>query len=326
MISINSDKLLNDVRQACQGRKFLLIGDSIMRGMYKDLCCLLHGNSRLLQEKELLFNRHHVLANMLFGEKIEVFNINRTDSTLNQEKRACFNEDLHCHLHFNFTSRVWNSQIEKLIPSITRYDVIIFDSFIWDVTRYNDCDGKIYLENLDKCFSKLTVLNIPIIWVMLSPSTSTNSAFINQRLIEMNMAMIELMNKFSVHLFNMSDFMKSDCNTRHRDGIHFKPFGHRLISEQLIKFIVKLSADFGRVSRDQNPSLSNDNVHTSITASTVVQPNHQFHRIDRRRIYPPKKKSFKHRTMKSNSKIDYEASEAFGLAFGVAWRTFNNGQ
>jgi len=50
-----------------------------------------------------------------------------------------------------------------LLPSINNYDFIILQSFIWDVTRYNDNDGDIYLNNLDLCLSNLKELNKKVI-------------------------------------------------------------------------------------------------------------------------------------------------------------------
>ena len=69
-------------------KRVLIIDDSIMRGIYRDICCVLNNNSRLLYDYELKFNRHNVHANTLFGEQIELFHINRNNSTLNKEKRT----------------------------------------------------------------------------------------------------------------------------------------------------------------------------------------------------------------------------------------------
>ena len=43
-------------------KRVLIIGDSIMRGIYSDICCVLNNNSPLLYDYELKFNRHNVHA------------------------------------------------------------------------------------------------------------------------------------------------------------------------------------------------------------------------------------------------------------------------
>ncbi|CAF4220422.1 unnamed protein product, partial [Adineta steineri] len=59
-----------------QNKRVLIVGDSIMRDVYRDLCCLLTNNSRLLQETELMYNRHNLRNNSLFGDQVHSFHIN----------------------------------------------------------------------------------------------------------------------------------------------------------------------------------------------------------------------------------------------------------
>lgn len=167
------------------------------------------------------------------------------------------------------------------------------------------------------------MLKKPIIWVMLSSSASLKSAFSDKRLNEMRVAMTEVMNKFSVHVFDLSDFVKSDCNMIHRDGIHFTPLGHRLISKHLLKFVLTLSPDIGRSLTHSHPPISNDTSGTSTAASTAARTYKRSYRNASQYDYPPNKRSFTRRTIESSHDIDYRASEAFGLAFGIAWKTFN---
>ena len=66
----------------------LIIGDSIMRGIYRDVCCLLSNNSRLLKNEELVFNRHQIRQYNPFVDTIAVLHVDRTNSTLNREQRV----------------------------------------------------------------------------------------------------------------------------------------------------------------------------------------------------------------------------------------------
>ncbi len=84
---MTDDTFLQQIRDTFKNKRVLIMGDSIMRGLYKDICCVLNNNSRLLYANELTHNRHNIRANVLFGEKIDLFHFNRTDSTFNKEKR-----------------------------------------------------------------------------------------------------------------------------------------------------------------------------------------------------------------------------------------------
>jgi len=84
---MTDDTFLQQLRDIFKGKRVLIMGDSISRGLYKDICFVLNNNSRLLHPNELTFNRHNIHSNTLFGEKIDLFNINRTNSTLNKERR-----------------------------------------------------------------------------------------------------------------------------------------------------------------------------------------------------------------------------------------------
>ncbi len=75
-----------EVRELFKTQHVLLIGDSIMRGLFMDLACVLSGNARLLYSNELTFNRHQKHKG-IFGERIATLSTNRTNSTFNIEKR-----------------------------------------------------------------------------------------------------------------------------------------------------------------------------------------------------------------------------------------------
>jgi hypothetical protein len=87
IVNMTDDTFVQNLRDLFKDKRILIIGDSIMRGIYKDICCVLSNNSRLLYDYELKFNRHNVHANILFGEQIESFHFNRNNSTFNKEKR-----------------------------------------------------------------------------------------------------------------------------------------------------------------------------------------------------------------------------------------------
>ena len=72
------------------------------------------------------FNRHQLKPETLFGETIEKFQINRTNSTVNIEQRSLKSENFGYDITYVFTSRIWNQQIiQLLLSSLNEYDIII---------------------------------------------------------------------------------------------------------------------------------------------------------------------------------------------------------
>ena len=102
MNSLTSD----DARKIFKGKKVLIIGDSISRGIYKDISCLLFGHNRLLSCDELRFNRHKNEKQLLFGESIDLLQIDRSNSTRNLENRKVISTDHDYQLYYSFTSRI----------------------------------------------------------------------------------------------------------------------------------------------------------------------------------------------------------------------------
>ena len=65
-----SDKIsVQQLQNTFENQRVLILGDSILRGLYKDICCLLTNNDRLLKEDELIYHRLNNGNNNLFGDK-----------------------------------------------------------------------------------------------------------------------------------------------------------------------------------------------------------------------------------------------------------------
>ncbi|CAF3079290.1 unnamed protein product, partial [Rotaria sp. Silwood2] len=238
-------------------KRVLIIGDSIMRGVYRDICCVLNNNSRLLYDYELKFNRHNVHANALFGEQIELFHINRNNSTLNKEKRIFKCKQFNYYVSYVFNSRVWNTYMNTLLSSKENYDCIIIQSFIWDLTRYNDNDGSIYLNNLEKCLLKLKELNIPILWILLPTSDSFQAAKVNDFLTKLSPNIIQKVQQYSINLINLANSMKDIMNLRNKDGIHFTSIGHRHITEQIAQMMTNLQIGTSNIITNESTNTFN---------------------------------------------------------------------
>ncbi|CAF2121786.1 unnamed protein product [Rotaria magnacalcarata] len=153
---VATDVTSEEVQTVLKGKKVLIIGDSICRGMYKDLACLLHGNDRLLKPDELIFNRHNKNNKYaLFDEIIDHFKVDRSNSINNIERRKLVSTEHDYHIQYWFCSRIWNKSMEELSLSIEQYDCVFIQSLIYDLSRYHDFNGQLFLQNLHICISNM---------------------------------------------------------------------------------------------------------------------------------------------------------------------------
>lgn len=221
-------------RKVVQGKKIFIIGDSICRGIYKDIACLLFGNDRLLTCDELRFNRHLNNKHLLFGENIDLLETDRSNSTNNLETRKIISTDHDYCLYYSFTSRIWNKSMKDLLSKLEKFDCIIVQSMIWDLSRYEDYQGNIYLNNLRIFLDYLTQLNNNVIWPVIPPSDSSYNLGLNKRMLELQSSVKEILQTYGCVALDLNGFFKNHSNIRHPDGIHFTPTGHRRITYHLI--------------------------------------------------------------------------------------------
>ncbi|CAF1527876.1 unnamed protein product [Adineta steineri] len=312
-----------------QNKRVLIVGDSIMRDVYRDLCCLLTNNSRLLQETELMYNRHNLRNNSLFGDQVHSFHINRMNSTFNIEKRVLQSDAFKYYVCYNFSSRIWNNQMNNLLLSMKHYNFIIVQSFIWDMSRYNDHDGSIYLMNLDLFLSKLHEMNKKIIWILLPPSGTNKADHINNALTKLSPIIIETVEKYKVNLLNLSTCLPNDIHIRHNDGIHFTPYGHRLITEKLADIMVQVPQGYSTADTDNVSSLNNNNNNVSTAPSYPSRRFNQGYRNfhphhNRRKFDNNHQNKSETDSNQKRIKLDPADTDNFGRAFGLAWKTFTS--
>lgn len=235
-IDLTSDR----TRKILQGKKILIIGDSICRGIYKDIACLLFGNDRLLTRDELCFNRHMNEKHVLFGENIDLLKTDRSNSTNNLENRKIISTDHDYCLYYSFASRIWNRSMKDLLFKLENFDCIIVQSMIWDLSRYKDYHGRIYLDNLRICLSNLTQLNNKIIWPIIPPSDSSWNLVLNKLMSELQSSVTEILQTYGCVSLDLNDVLNGHSNIRHPDGVHFTPTGHRHITYHLINAMSNL--------------------------------------------------------------------------------------
>ena len=126
---------------------------------------------------------------------------------------------------------------------MNNYDLIIIQGFIWDLTRYSDNEGKNYLKDVDLFLSNVQNFRHKLLWLILPPSGSDKSAFINNLLTKLKQMIIEKLETNHVNYVNLKKYFQTDAKIRHRDGIHFTPIGYRMITEKIFEHTKKLGSE-----------------------------------------------------------------------------------
>lgn len=226
-----------EVQQMFKGQRILILGDPISRSIYKDLLCLLTGHNRQLTNEELKFNRCNHQKNILFGEIIDLFKIDRSQSINNIERRKFISNDLSCSLYYCFISRIWNKTVETLLQIIQQFDLVFIQSTIWDLTKYSDTNEQFLLQNLDTCLKRFTHLNKNIVWVFLPLPISHDLLGLNNLILNLRTSVLDIIQCYNCKYLDLYEALKNYSNIHNYDSLHLNPNGHRLISFFLVKFI-----------------------------------------------------------------------------------------
>lgn len=272
----------DDARKIFKGKQVLIIGDSISRGIYKDISCLLFGHNRLLSYDELRFNRHKNEKHSLFGESIDLLQTDRSNSTRNLENRKVISTDHDYYLYYSFISRIWNRPMHDLLPKLEQFDCIIIQSMIWDLTRYQDYHGNIYLQNLHTFLPNVTQFNKKIIWPIIPPSDSSNCAALNERILKTRSSLIEILQSYDCAFVDLLDLLANFPEIRHADGLHFTPTGHRHITHQLLKVMSNMFEQHGITNSSIELLLTTDSANADTCVAPAAYQSTESHQVQQR--------------------------------------------
>jgi len=127
-------------RQLLRDKYVLIIGDSVQRGVYKDLVALIHDSEMLRTEElvkagELNFRGDRKLYGTqknLGHRYMEIREyVGYNDLGENWRERVL--------VRFVFVTKIWDNDMKELLNSLTDDqfpDVLLVNSLFWDVTKY----------------------------------------------------------------------------------------------------------------------------------------------------------------------------------------------
>ncbi|XP_077124305.1 PC-esterase domain-containing protein 1A-like [Ranitomeya variabilis] len=234
------------VRQLLHNKFVVVLGDSIQRGVYKDLVKFLQTDN-LLSDAQLRSKGEFTFENDTLvegGQMSEMHN-----RTTFQEVRQ-YRSDHHL-VRFYFLTRVYSAYLESILSDFQsgpQPDVLIVNSCIWDLNRYSDnqqMEG--YKTNLEHLFMRLKEILSPqclIIWSTTMPVGYRNSEIpentvhnLRHNVVEGNFFSATLADFHTLDVLDMHYHFRWDLHLRCRDGVHWNPVAHRKYTQILLTHI-----------------------------------------------------------------------------------------
>ncbi|XP_077157365.1 PC-esterase domain-containing protein 1A-like [Paroedura picta] len=239
-----------EVRQLLHNKFVAVLGDSIQRSVYKDLIWILQhdsllSSSQMKSKGELCFENDQLIEGGVLGEL--------HNGTHYREVRQ-YRTDYHL-VRFYFLTRVYSEYLESILDDFRagpQPDVLVFNSCVWDLSRYGTSSMKEYRMNLQAVFNRLDAVLSPsclVLWSMtmplghkitggfLIPELQHLSQSLRGDVIEGNFYGATLA---GLHLFDVLDLhfhFRHDLGHRLKDGIHWNNIVHRQITHLLLAHV-----------------------------------------------------------------------------------------
>ncbi|XP_058479893.1 PC-esterase domain-containing protein 1A isoform X2 [Solea solea] len=201
--------------QACKllHNKFIVVlGDSIQRSVYKDLVLLLQRDKYLTVQQlkskgQMSFEQDCLIEGGRLGQM--------HNGTQYREVRQF--KSAHHLVRFYFVTRIYSSYMKSLLDDFRhglKPDVVIVNSCVWDVSRYNSSWISTYKDNLISFFDQLSEI-LPeetlVMWSLTMPLAE------------------KIRGGFLVPEF------RSSMHHRMKDGVHWNAVAHRKITSLLLQ-------------------------------------------------------------------------------------------
>lgn len=242
---------MTDARNLLKDKFVLLVGDSNMRGIYKDLLCLLHHGTIT---PEVILRRGSESAGQYGDEIIDIAGLRFGRSYF--EVRQCKRKEL--WVRFIFITQAVAPTLMKELQSIEEGklpapDIVVMNSCLWDITRWGPEQEGQYKQNVANVFHRLQCLLPPaslVVWLASLPVATERvkgGVFIKQiefvkhsmrfMLLEANMFVHNLCRVFGFSFLDLHYYMQYQLNRRTNDGLHWEPPAVRYMTNVLLTHI-----------------------------------------------------------------------------------------
>ncbi|GFS17558.1 PC-esterase domain-containing protein 1A-like [Elysia marginata] len=240
-----------DVTDVLKNRFVVVIGDSIQRGIYKDLVLMLQ-NDRYLTQNEL---RSKGEFEFLSDELIEGGRKDKMSNGISYKEVRQYHTDVHL-VRFYFMTRCYNAYMETILRDLREGptpDVIIMNSCLWDITRYGSDSIMEYKQNLQTLFARFRK-SLPerslVIWTTTLPiSSSARGGFLVPEIefmsttlrldiLEANFYAKTLATSHGFDVLDLHFYLRHYLHCRVKDGIHWDMMAHRYITNLLMSHVI----------------------------------------------------------------------------------------
>ncbi|XP_008433761.1 PC-esterase domain-containing protein 1A isoform X2 [Poecilia reticulata] len=242
--------------------KFVVVlGDSIQRSVYKDLVVLLQ------KDRYLTLRQLKSKGEMSFELDclVEGGCLNRMNNGTEYTEVRQYQSDHHL-IRFYFVTRIFSRYMQSIIEDFRhglKPDVVIVNSCVWDISRYNPKWVDDYKANLKRFFGELKSF-LPeetlIIWNLtmplgerikggfLVPEIEHKAPQLRYDVIEANFYGGTLADNYDVDVLDLHFQFRFSLQHRTKDGVHWNAIAHRRITALLLRHIaqawgVMLTAD-----------------------------------------------------------------------------------
>uniref|UniRef100_A0A8C6WIS2 Family with sequence similarity 113 n=1 Tax=Neogobius melanostomus TaxID=47308 RepID=A0A8C6WIS2_9GOBI len=231
--------------------KFVVVlGDSIQRSVYKDLVLLLQSDkyltaSQLRSKGEQSFQQDCLVEGGSLGAL--------HNGTEYREVRQ-YQSDHHL-LRFYFITRIYSTYMKSILSDFRRGpkpDVVIVNSCVWDISRYDSEWLENYKEHLHQFFDDLNgVLPMEslVIWNVTMPLAKKirggflvsehKAAHLRSDVIEANFFGGTLADGYGLDVLDLHFEFRFSLQHRAKDGVHWNAVAHRRISWLLLQHMAQ---------------------------------------------------------------------------------------
>nr|XP_027223411.1 uncharacterized protein LOC113815552 isoform X2 [Penaeus vannamei] len=234
-------------------RSVLMLGDSNMRSIYRDLIYLLVDGGIIPPE---MLRRSKSRNAGHCGDRVVELSKEDTAGRDFVEVRAFESNGL-C-VRYNFITRVYSSTVKRELKAIEDGEapiphVVIMNSCIWDLTRWGAKQEDQYKKNMIDLFQHLRCLlpeDTLIIWLTTLPVSTgkiRGGVMIKQLefvqhsmefiVMEANKFAQELCMAFDFNLLDLHYYMRFQLQRRTKDGLHWEPPAVRMMTNFILSHI-----------------------------------------------------------------------------------------
>lgn len=257
---------MEDARLLFRNRFVVFLGDSVIRAMYKDLVSLLQSNDMMVNELDLRPKGERTFKGDELLEGGDLLTEGKTNGIGYREVRQ-FKVDYYL-VRFYFVTACHGAYMESILHDFetdVAPDIVLMNSSLWDITRYGAKSVEMFEINICRMLDRFKQVLKPtclFIWLTtLFVSSEMRGGFMIPK-IEHKKDSIRLdivqANWFATMKCKEREFDVFDMNYRMRrwqytemirDGVHWTPRGHRIITTYLCCYIAdsfqeKISPNF----------------------------------------------------------------------------------